>query len=57
MLNSKQESMMLEKRRRITAKTKRKIVLRMFRGEALGILSRELDIPDDRLTKWKEAFT
>jgi hypothetical protein len=28
----------------------------MFRGESLDILSREIDIPAERLTKWKEAF-
>ena len=47
--------MMSEKRRRITAKMKQEIVLRIFRGETLDILSRELDIPVERLTKWKEA--
>ena len=48
--------MMSEKRRRITAKMKLEIVVRMFRGESLDILSREIDIPAERLTKWKEAF-
>jgi transposase-like protein len=47
---------MSEKRRRITAKMKLEIVVRMFRGEYLDILSREIDIPAERLTKWKEAF-
>ena len=47
---------MSEKRRRITAKMKLEIVVRMFRGESLDILSREIDIPAERLTKWKEAF-
>ena len=36
---------------------KQGIVLRMFRGDALDILSRELDIPAERLTRWNEAFT
>ena len=31
--------------------------MRMFRGEALDIISRELDIIAERLTIWKEAFT
>jgi transposase len=48
---------MSEKRRRITANMKREIVLRIFRGEPLNILSRELDIPAEKLTRWKEAFT
>ena len=48
--------MMSEKRRRITAKMKLEIVVRMFRGESLDILSREIDIPAERLTRWKEAF-
>ena len=47
---------MSEKRRRITAKMKQEIVLRIFRGETLDILSRELDIPAEKLTKRKEAF-
>ena len=47
---------MSEKRRRITAKMKLEIVVRMFRGESLDILSREIDIPAERLTRWKEAF-
>lgn len=47
---------MSDKRRRITAKRKQEIVMRMLRGEPLDILSRELDIPADKLTKWREAF-
>ena len=43
---------MSKKRRRITAKMKQEIVLRMLRGEALDILSRDLDIPAEKLTKW-----
>ena len=47
---------MSQKRRRITAKMKQEIVLRMLRGEALDILSRELDISAKKLTRWREAF-
>ena len=47
---------MSQKRRRNTAKKKQEIVLRMLRGESLDILSRELDIPAEKLTRWKEAF-
>ena len=47
---------MSQKRRRITAKRKQEIVLRILRGEALDILSRELDIPAEKLTRWREAF-
>lgn len=47
---------MSKKRRRITAKMKQEIVLRMLRGEALDILSRELDIPAEKLTRWRETF-
>ena len=47
---------MSQKRRRITAKMKQEIVLRMLRGEALDILSRELDIPAEKLTRWRETF-
>ena len=47
---------MSQKRRRITAKRKQEIVLRMLRGEALDILSREFDIPAEKLTRWREAF-
>jgi len=49
--------MMSEKRRRMPIKLKQELVLRIFRGETLWILSGELDIPAERLTKWKEAFT
>jgi hypothetical protein len=31
-------------------------VLRLLRGEALDLLSRELGIPAARLTTWREAF-
>ena len=47
---------MSKKRRRITANMKQEIVLRMLRGEALDILSRELDIPAEKLTRWRETF-
>ena len=38
---------MSQKRRRITAKMKQEIVLRMLRGETLDILSRERAIHQD----------
>ena len=47
---------MSEKRRRITAKRKQEMVLRLLRGEPLDVLSREFDIPAEKLTKWREAF-
>ena len=47
---------MSKKRRRITANMKQEIVLRMLRGEALDILSRELDIPAEKLSRWRETF-
>ena len=47
---------MSKKRRRITANMKQEIVMRMLRGEALDILSRELDIPAEKLTRWRETF-
>ena len=47
---------MSQKRRRMTANMKQEIVMRMLRGEALDILSRELDIPAEKLTRWRETF-
>jgi predicted RNase H-like nuclease (RuvC/YqgF family) len=35
---------------------KTEVVLRLLRGEALDLLSRELGIPAARLTTWREAF-
>ena len=42
--------------RRFSARQKTAVVLRLLRGEALDIVSRELGIPAARLTTWREAF-
>lgn len=47
---------MSQKRRRITAKRKQEIVLRLLKGEALDVLSRECDVPAEKLTKWRDTF-
>jgi len=41
---------------RFSAQKKIEVVLRLLRGEALDLLSRELGIPAARLTAWREAF-
>jgi predicted RNase H-like nuclease (RuvC/YqgF family) len=41
---------------RFSARQKTEVVLRLLRGEALDLLSRELGIPAARLTAWREAF-
>src|SRR5262245_2543079 len=38
------------------ARQKTEVVLRLLRGEALDMVSRELGIPAVRLTTWREAF-
>lgn len=38
------------------AKHKTEAVLRIFRGESLEIISRELGVPAATLTEWKERF-
>ena len=48
--------MSAEKRRRITAKRKQEMVLRLLRGEALEALSRECDVPAEKRTKWRDTF-
>jgi len=40
---------------RWTAPRKREVVLRIFRGEPLDLLSRELGVELDRLEKWRDA--
>jgi len=40
---------------RWTAPRKREVVLRIFRGEALDLLSRELGVELYRLEKWRDA--
>ncbi len=41
---------------RFSAQKKTEVVLRLLRGEALDLLSRELGIPAARITTWREAF-
>src|SRR5512134_1499915 len=45
-----------KKPQRFSAQKKTEAVLRLLRGEALDLLSRELGIPAARLTTWREAF-
>jgi hypothetical protein len=45
-----------QKPQRFSARQKTEVVLRLLRGEALDLLSRELGIPAARLTTWREAF-
>jgi hypothetical protein len=39
-----------------SARQKTEVVLRLLRGEALDLLSRELGIPAARIATWREAF-
>jgi hypothetical protein len=45
-----------QKSERFSARRKTEVVLRLLRGEALDLLSRELGIPAARLAAWREAF-
>src|SRR5919199_2219492 len=45
-----------QKPQRFSAHQKTEVVLRLLRGEALDLLSRELGIPAARLATWREAF-
>jgi transposase-like protein len=45
-----------KKPERFSAQKKTEVVLRLLRGEALDLLSRELGIPAARLATWREAF-
>jgi hypothetical protein len=45
-----------KKPERFSARQKTEVVLRLLRGEALDLLSRELGIPVARLATWREAF-
>jgi hypothetical protein len=45
-----------KKPERFSARHKTEVVLRLLRGEALDLLSRELGIPAARLATWREAF-
>jgi transposase-like protein len=41
---------------RWSAKKKSEIVLRLLRGEDLGELSREIQVPPPEIEQWREAF-
>ena len=45
-----------KKPERFSARQKTEVVLRLLRGEALALLSRELGMPAARLATWREAF-
>ena len=45
-----------KKPERFSARHKTEVVLRLLRGEALDLLSRELGLPAARLATWREAF-
>ena len=45
-----------KKPERFSARQKTEVVLRLLRGEALDLLSRELGIPAARIATWREAF-
>src|SRR5262249_20690678 len=45
-----------KKPERFSAQKKTEVVLRLLRGEALDLLSRELGIPAVRLSTWRAAF-
>lgn len=41
---------------RFTARRKSEAVLRLLRGEDLDVVSRELGVPANKLSEWREAF-
>ena len=45
-----------KKPERFSARQKTEVVLRLLRGEALDLVSRELGVPAARLAAWREAF-
>jgi len=45
-----------QKPQRFSAHKKTEVVLRLLRGEALDLLSRECGIPAARLAAWRDAF-
>ena len=45
-----------ERRRRMSAKRKQSAVLRLLRGEALELVSRELGVTAAELSAWRGAF-
>jgi hypothetical protein len=47
---------MWKKPERFSTRQKTEVVLRLLRGEALDLVSRELGVPAARLAAWREAF-
>ena len=45
-----------ERRRRMSARRKQDAVLRLLRGEALELVSRDLGVTAAELSTWREAF-
>lgn len=45
-----------KKPERFSARQKTEVVLRLLRGEALDLVSREQGVPAARLAAWREAF-
>ena len=45
-----------ERRRRMSARRKQSAVLRLLRGEALELVSRELGVTAAELSAWRDAF-
>ena len=45
-----------ERRRRMSARRKQSVVLRLLRGEALELVSRELGVTAAELSAWRDAF-
>ena len=45
-----------KRQRRFTAQRKQEVVLRLLRGEALDLLSRELSLPASTLSAWRDSF-
>ena len=45
-----------QKPQRFSAHKKTEVVLRLLRGEALDLLSRECGIPASRIAAWRDAF-
>ena len=43
-------------RRRFTAQRKQEVVLRLLKGEAIDLLSRELSLPASTLSEWRDTF-
>jgi hypothetical protein len=46
----------VEEARAFSARHKTEVVLRLLRGEALDLLSREIGLPAARIATWREAF-